>query len=995
MSKFRRIVGAPSRCLLRYCAVAFLGLLLPGATALPDDVDPTSLSFRYDVLPTLSKLGCSAGACHGSPTGKGNFRLSLRGFDPELDHHTIVREFGGRRINRLAPADSLLLQKPAMQVAHGGGYLLKPGSPEYERVARWIAGAEPALPEDTSRFTSISASVVSERLTWPDWKTRVTVVAQAVDGSSRDISDLAIFSSSDAEIVDVDQQGVVRGLRRGEATIMVRYLDWIDTVNMRLSKPRAQFQAVAVPQDNVIDQIVFDRLNDLQITPAERCSDQEFLRRVFLDLTGTLPTRHEAESFLTSDAVDKRRELVDDLLSRPEHADFWAQKWADLLRVRADRLGAEGAASVHHWLREALTENRPLDALFREILTATGRTDENPVANMYRAFANESELAEGMSQLLLGIRIQCAKCHNHPSDRWSQDNYYGLSAIFSRVERAAIEGTTAVDVKLKTVGEVIQPRTGEAMAPWVPGGRLLVGPDLDRREAFADWLFAPENQFFATVVANRIWAELLGRGIVHPVDDFRADNPASHPELLAALGAELRESRFDQRHLVRQIVNSSVYQLSSRAPANEPEDEKYFSRFRARLLDAEPLLDAISQVTQSPTQFSSGASRATELVSPALGNQFLKVFGQPNRNTVCECERSGDPKLAQALELINGKTIPTKVADPDGRLMSFLYDRSGRSDAAGEPPQEGLVAWFRADREVLDSDGQAVRDGAAVASWSSGKWTAAQAAPDQRPLFRDNGLAGLPGLEFDGSDDFLHNTDKTILPTGSPRTIVVVGQLQDDTGGALFTFGRQRVNGSAVFTAQHVAIGGKHYVYSDGVNGAGNTTVPLATRESLQRPFVTTFLSHGVGSKLQVRLNGSTLATSQSGGVGEDAAATGFTIGSREDIPVAQQIWNGIIAEVLIYDHVLTDEELHNAGVYAATKYDLDSTYEKRPYTITRQVPDRTIIEDFYWAALTRAPTARELQISLAHIAAADTRQEGLRDVVWALLNSREFLFQH
>lgn len=975
--------------------------LLPASRVCGDE----PISFRYDVLPVLSKLGCSSGACHGSPTGKGKFRLSLRGFDPELDLLTITRESAGRRVDRLSPRGSLLLRKPTMSVPHGGGLRLRRSDPEYEVLARWIENGcnERTLVESdvatNEQVVSIAIQPIERRFVWPNWAGQLAVTARYSTGRKRDITHLAVYTSSDPAVGQVEATGKLVGNVRGETTVVVRYLDWIDTVELAFDRPVEGFQWPDIEPENAIDRIVYGRLKELQIPPSPLCPDHEFVRRVYLTVLGSLPTRAEAESFMADERLDKRAILIDKLLERPEHAQFWGQKWGDLLRVTANQLGTPGAQQIHAWLVSAVAENRPLDQFVHQLLTATGKTSEVPAANLYRAFATESELAEGMSQLLLGIRIQCAKCHNHPSDRWSQDNYYGLSAIFNRVNRVAIEGQDAFDIVVADAGEVTQPRTRKELQPWVPDqGFLTIVAEQDRRAVFANWLGEPDNPIFARVSANRIWSELLGRGIVEPVDDFRADNPPAHPELLDYLATQFGKSGFDQRALIREILNSRVYQHSSETSPLNREDIRYFSHARARLMDAEPLLDAISQVTGSPTQFGlPNVSRATQLPSPEFGTDFLKVFGQPNRNTVCECERSGDPKLAQSLQLINGDVIPRKIRDGNGRLKEHLYDISSRVDAAGTPLPDGLVAWFDANFGVKTNNSATASDGGSVESWTSrvGKLVASQPEVGMRPTYHTGGLQGLPHVEFDGLNDFLHNTELALVASGSARSVIVVGQSNDPVGGALFTFGRERIGGSAVFTCQHVVIGGNYYVYSDGVNAAGNTTVPLTDFTQLHVPFVTSFLSEGSGKKLRVRLNGSDLSTSQAGGVGVDEKAKGFTIGSREDIPVGQQIWNGGIAEVLVYDRALDADSLQAVGAYLATKFDLTSEYPKQQVDVEKDVSNEEVIGDFYWAALSRPPSPEELHIANEYIAGSKTRVRGLEDIVWALLNSKEFLFQH
>lgn len=992
------------RSILALTTFAASALPLAAAEAAASVSSDWPPSFRYDVLPALSKHGCSAGACHGSPSGKGGFRLSLRGFDPQLDRRTLTREAFGRRVNRLAPEQSLILLKPTTRVAHGGGRKLKEGDLAYRILHRWIAGGCQIDSSEAPTCRRIEVSPTSGEYRWPDRRHSLHVTAHFVDGSTRDITPLAVFSSSDDEVATVDREGVVQAKRRGTATILVRYLDFVATARFTFLKDVEGFTWQTAKLNNDIDRIVFSRLQKLQIQPSSLTSDDEFIRRIYLDLLGILPGREETETFLADQRPDKRRRLIDQLLERPEHARFWAQKWADLLRVRAGKIGDEGVRIFHQWLVKSVADNMPYDEFVTALLTAQGNTHDSPPANYYRAAGDVNDCAETTSQLFLGVRIQCAKCHNHPFDRWSQDNYYGIGAFFSRVERKPVEGQDRVTIALAGQGEVTQPRTGRQMKPWLPlAGEVEIPQDQDRRAVLAHWLTAPDNPFFARVAVNRIWGQLFGRGIVEPVDDFNAANPPSHPDLLDHLAEQFVADGYDQKQLIRTIVNSRVYQLSSRTNEYNHQDDQYFSHARARMLSAEQLLDAIGHVTGVPERFAGlpAQTRATGLPSPDFGNEFLQTFGQPARNTVCECERVDEPNLARALQLINGPLLARKLRDRRGRIGRLFDNLPGRLAAAGEPPDAGLVTWFKADADVLGENGRSAADGEAVARWTNQTGDAVHAwqeNEDRRPQLIKTAIGGLPALRFDGKNDLLHNPQQDLLPSGAPRTVVVVGRVADDTGGALFTFGRRRTDGAAVFTAQHVVVRGTYYVYSDGVNSAGNTTAARDAFTALKDPFVTSFVSPGAAGKLRVRLNGSDLSTTQPGSVGPDQGSKGFTIGSREDLPIGSQMFTGDIAEVLIYDRALSDEQLGTVGTYLATKYDLDTQYPQ--VTIAELSPPdqqalRNVVTDLYFAAYCRPASEQEIDRALSHVAATEETRSSLEDLMWALLNSKEFLFQH
>ena len=647
------------------------------ATAEESRPKPAAVSFQYDVLAALSKHSCSSGACHGSPAGKGGFRLSLRGFDADFDSLTLIREDLGRRTTAFAPEDSLLLAKPTMRVAHGGGQRLKKTDPGYLLIRDWIAqGCRPDA-ADAPVCTGIEVNPKEQQLHFPAVTQTLVARAKFSNGTVRDVTDLCVFTSSDEETVVVDAAGIVTSKERGEATILVRYLDHIDTASFTFLRDFPGFVWSNPPEQNFIDARVFAKLQQLQLPPADVCTDHEFIRRVYLDVLGILPERKEVEAFVGDASADKRVRLIDVLLERPEYAEFWALKWADLLRVKSARLGSGGAHKLHRWLVTAVRENRPYDHIARELLTASGSTLQNPPAGFYRAAADMNDCAETTAQLFLGIRIQCAKCHNHPFDRWSQDNYYGIGAFFARVGRANLPSGDETLVYSLPRGEVTQPRTQKQISPWLPGvepAKLAAGAGEDRRELLARLLATKDNRLFAQVAANRIWGHLLGRGIVEPVDDFRPSNPPSNKELLAALTDEFIRTGFNQKELIRTILKSRTYQLSSQAPELSRRDAKYFSHAQSRLLSAEQLLDAISSVTGTPEAFPGlpAGTRAGQLPSPELGTHFLKVFGQPGRDTACECERGHDPKLTQALQLINGPMITAKLQAPGSRLTRKL-----------------------------------------------------------------------------------------------------------------------------------------------------------------------------------------------------------------------------------------------------------------------------------------------------------------------------------
>jgi hypothetical protein len=639
------------------------------------------VSFQYGALVALSKQGCNSGACHGSPSGKGGFRLSLRAYDPALDIYTLAREDLQRRVNPLNPAASLVLTKPTMAVTHGGGQKLKTDDPAYQILRDWIAEGCHVDPAESPRCVRVEVYPPERTLHFPATTQQVVALAHFSDGSIRDITEIASYSSSDEAVATVDVTGRVQAKDRGEAAILVRYLDQLETCRMTFLRDVEGFVWNNPPANNFVDRHVFDKLETMQILPSDLCTDDEFIRRAYLDVIGELPTTAETRAFLADGNPWKRAKLIDSLLERPEYATFWALKWGDLLRLGNKRVSPAGVHKFNHWLVSAVERNMPYDEFVRELLTASGSTFANPAANYYRTAADTNECTETTSQVFLGVRIQCAKCHNHPFERWTQDNYYGIGAFFNRIERKPGATADELIVFASRQGEITQPRTGKRMAPWLPmRGEAEIPDDEDRRQAFAEWLTQPDNPFFARVAVNRMWGHLMGRGIVEPVDDFRDSNPPANAPLLDALAADFAGHGFDWKHSLRTILNSRTYQLSSRKNAFNAQDAKYASHANTRLQSAEQLLDSICSVTGVAEKYAGlpAGVRATQLPSPDVDHPFLKTFGQPARETACQCERGTDSNLSQALQLINGPLVHAKLKDENNRFRKLAA--AGRSD---------------------------------------------------------------------------------------------------------------------------------------------------------------------------------------------------------------------------------------------------------------------------------------------------------------------------
>ena len=516
------------------------------------------------------------------------------------------------------------------------------------------------------------------------------------DGSVRDVTRLTVFSSSDSAVAEVSSTGLVSFNQAGEVAILCRYLMELQTIRLTYLEPRQGFVWPNPPENNYIDKFVFAKLKMLSIPPAEPCTDQEFIRRAYLDVCGLLPTPKAVRAFLADTTPNKRAKLIDALLERPEYADFWTLKWSDVFRSSRKAIQIKGTHVFQHWLRDRIARNAGFDSLVREMLTASGSTFANPPANYYRVARDPQNLAETTAQLFFGIRMQCCKCHNHPFERWTQDDYYSMAAFFARVRHKKDSLEPGADPQKKTgaeiiydgrSGEVTQPRTGQVMKPKFMGGAVPnIPPGTDRRQVLAGWLTSGDNPFFAKSVANRIWYHLNGKGIVDPVDDFRDSNPSANDELLDALAKDFVAHKFDVKHLIRAIMNSRTYQLSAQTNEYNTDDTKYFSHAATKLLTAEQLLDAICTVTEVPEKFAGLplGTRAVQLPDGDINHPFLKTFGQPARELACECERESDSNLAQALQLINGPTINGKVRNANNRIGRLLKAKTSEQEMLNE-----------------------------------------------------------------------------------------------------------------------------------------------------------------------------------------------------------------------------------------------------------------------------------------------------------------------
>lgn len=645
--------------------------------------------FANDIVPILSKLGCNSGGCHGKASGQNGFKLSVFGFDPEADHSAILKEARGRRVQPSNPERSLILLKPTAQVPHGGGRRMPVDSPDHQLMLQWVKQGLPLGRDDVPRVVALRASPV-ERVMGLQSSQQILATAEYSDGSLRDVTDAAAYTSNSGIAAEVDAHGLVRtGRVPGEAAITVQYMGQVAVARVLIPRPLTMLaKPTEWPANNDVDRLVWAKLQKMQIEPSGLTDDATFLRRLFLETIGTLPKPDEVRDFLADTRVDKRGRAIDAVLARDEYADYWTLQWADVLLLNRDKLGDRGAFEFHRWLREQFARNRPYNEWVRELIVASGRSDEHGPVNFYRAVRTPEQLAESISQAFLGVRVQCAQCHHHPFEKWSQSDFYGMAGFFNGLERKPVRTVTDAKVELVFHGgyrETRMPLT-DVLVPTRALDQPLtnVAPENDPRVRLADWLTAPSNPWFARLVANRLWKHFLGRGLVEPEDDLRSTNPATNAPLLDWLANQVVENRYDLKAIMRLILNSRAYQLTADPNDTNRDDEQNFSHHYVRRIPAEVLLDAISEVTGSPEPFPGRprGTRAIELWDNRLPSYFLDTFGRSERTSPCECGRSGEPTMAQALHLMNAPEVSAKIAQSTGRVARLLRASPPIADAA-------------------------------------------------------------------------------------------------------------------------------------------------------------------------------------------------------------------------------------------------------------------------------------------------------------------------
>ncbi|HXE15294.1 MAG TPA: DUF1549 domain-containing protein [Bryobacteraceae bacterium] len=649
-------------------------------------------SFRNDVLPVMTKMGCNSGPCHGAAAGKNGFKLTLRGYDPETDYFTLTHQALARRTERMEPAKSLILLKPTLTIPHGGGRRFATGSREYQVISGWIAQGLPAPEDSDARVTSIEV-LPHEASLRPGAQQQLVVTAVFSDGRREDVTRWAKYDSGDEGVATVDNNGRVVMHSYGEAPVTVWYQSHVTFSRLRIPYPYQLKEAVFkdAPRHNYIDNAILKHLEALHVPPSPAASDSEFIRRAYLDAAGILPTPAEAQAFLKDRSPDKRNRLIDGLIKRPEFVDYWAYKWSDLLLVSSNRLSNAEMWSYYNWIRQSVEENKPWNQMVSQVVTATGNTIQNGAANYWVIHRDPLDTSENMAQAFLGITITCAHCHNHPLAKWTQKDYYGMANLFARVRLKTFSPSGArpgigplfnnVTVYSAPTGEFTDDRFMMVLPPKPLDAKALpeAAPG-DTRMYFAKWLTSSDNPFFARSMVNRLWRNFMGRGLIEPVDDLRATNPSTNDELLDELTKDFTAHNFDMNYMIRTIMQSATYQTASEPLKENASDDKYGSHYLIKRLPAEVLLDAYSQVTREPEKFAGypAGTRALQLPDTAVKSYFLDAFGRPIRQQTRESERTSVPTITQALHIINGDTLNNKLRAPDNAIDALM--KQGLSD---------------------------------------------------------------------------------------------------------------------------------------------------------------------------------------------------------------------------------------------------------------------------------------------------------------------------
>ena len=973
------------------------------------------VSFVQDVMPALTKMGCNAGTCHGSQDGQAGFKLSLRGYDALFDHRAFTDDVAARRINRSAPDQSLMLLKATGSIPHVGGVVTEYNSPYYQLVRSWIADGVHFDP-DAARVTSIEVHPKNPILPRANMKQQITVMATYADGKVRDVTHEAAIESGDIEVATADPSGVVTVLRRGEAPLLVRYEGNYTATTVTVMGDRSGFAWQAPPEFNYIDRLVDKKLQHTKTLPSGLCSDEEFVRRVYLDLTGLPPTPEQVLTFLADErpTQQKRDSLIDELVGSGEYIEHWANKWADLLQVNRKFLGEEGALALRNWIKDAVATNRPYNEIAYEILTAEGSNMDNPAAAYWKINRDPDVTMENTTHLFLAVRFNCNKCHDHPFERWTQDQYYSLASYFAQVgfkEDPAFAGKTlggsAVEGKKPLVevvydkngGEIKHQRTGQTATPHFPYQPDLANAEGARREQLAAWMTSADNQYFAKSYVNRQWGYLLGRGIIEPIDDIRAGNPPTNPELLEALTKDFIDSGFDVQHLHKVICKSRTYQLSVATNQWNEDDTLNYSHAVARRLPAEVLYDSIYRASGATLRLPSvpAGFRAAQLPDVGVKVDFLDDLGRPVRETACECERSDTVLLGPVMKLINGPTVQSAIADPgnaitrlareeqddakliDRLFLRFLSRHASESEIAAcreflSGPTDELTA-LNAQREALVKDLEARQ-----AAWEKSLsqevvWTPLKFAE----------MKSAAGATFKQGDD---------------QSVRVTGNLQKDTYTLTARTNLKRITGVRLEAIPDESLS------AGGPGRAQNGNFVLSELKLSASPAAKSDKLTPIGLK-KATADFSQTNWDVSGAV-DGNPGTGWAVSPEFGKPHTAQFETATVYESDAETIVAFDlSQQYPDGKHLLGKFRISLTDSPQPLNLQGNTPEnilaiaakpadqRSEAERNTLTAHFRAGDTElaEIDQAIARAKSADHRLNGAQDIAWALINNPAFLF--
>ena len=981
---------------------------------------PKKPDFIQDVQPVLSRLGCNAGTCHGSKDGKGGFKLSLRGYDAIYDYRGFTDDLSARRINRVAPDQSLMLLKASGAIPHVGGQLTKPGEAYYEIIRSWIAEGVP-YKKDTPRVASVEVFPKNPILPRANLKQQIIVTATYVDGTKRDVTREAFVESGNIEIIKEEKGGVLNVLRRGEAPVLIRYEGAYAATTLTVMGDRTGFVWNKPETFNYIDEHVYNKLERVKVSPAQLCTDDEFCRRIYIDLTGLPPTVAELESFRRDNRPTKikRDALIDDLVGNREFVENWTNKWADLLQVNRKFLGEESSIALRNWIKDQIASNVAYDEFARSILTASGSNFENPPASYYKVLRDPVDLMENTTHLFLAVRFNCNKCHDHPFEKWTQDQYYNLAAYFAQIGRkedasfagrkiggTAVEGAKPLVEVIydKTNGEVKHDRTGQVVAPATP--YVLAGMEeskyVTRREELADWMTSPKNQYFARSYVNRLWGYMFGTGIIDPIDDIRAGNPPTNPPLLNALEQDFIQSGFDIQHMIKTICKSRTYQHSILTDKWNVDDTINYSHAIPRRLPAEVLYDTIHAVTGTSLRINGipVGFRAAEIPDSGLKVPFLDDFGKPVRESVCECERSGDVLMKAVMKLVNGPTVDNAIANPgnaiskmvteikdDRKLITELYLRVLSRNPSEQEINDGIEFALNTPGEGHQANLKSFNDYENRIAKKQADW--------EKTLLRKTSwsVAEPKNFKSDVGAMFEKNDDHSVLVSGKngkdTYRFEIDSDMQNITGVRLEAMNDKRLTGGGPGRST----GGGNFVLNE-------IKLFAAPKDAPQ-------------NKVEIKLQNATATFSQEGwqvgGAIDGNASSGWAISpqfNKTHTATFETASNVGFPSGTVFSFEMVQmfsDNTHQLGKFRISLSNsprplqikpLDSNLAKMLMTPVGKRDDKVAktLRDQYLAT-DRAYKGLKKQLDMSQHELDNKRLVGVQDLTWALINSPSFLF--